>query len=97
MAAWLVPCLVFSSGYGSVMRSTFFLPLEGKSIETQEDILESGIPWNKIIYGSDDEKFLASSSDPVIRAIWDGKESSSFDPTSMVDMTLNRVKLLSYQ
>ena len=63
-----------SSGYCSVLRAIFFLPLKEKQIDSNQDILASGLPWDKIIYGSETEQMLAASKDPIVKEIWDRKK-----------------------
>lgn len=41
--------------------------LTAEPITTLKGILESGLPWNMVLYGEEEEIEMARSSDPVIR------------------------------
>ena len=46
-----------------------------------KEVLDSGLGWGLILYGEEEEKFLEASTDPVLSAIWAGKEEVPLDET----------------
>ena len=36
-----------------------------------KNCLKSGLPWGLLLYGEEDEAFLAASKDPTLSAIWE--------------------------
>ena len=70
---WMFYCLIVSKGYQGVLRSFMIVPVRTKPINRLSEILESGLEWEMISYGAVDETTMATSANPVIRQIWEGK------------------------
>ena len=56
-------------------------PHYSKLIETPEDLVNSGIPWKLIVYGSIAEIFMAKSDHPDIKTIWKWKIIKEYTPS----------------
>ena len=40
--------------------------------------MESGLRWEMVLYGEPMEDYMAETDDPVIKAIWEGKDVVEF-------------------
>lgn len=38
------------------------------------EVLDSGLAWGLILYGEEEEQFLAAATDPVLATVWQDKE-----------------------
>ena len=65
-------CLLFSAAYGAVLRSILMSPLVSERIETMQDVVDSGLPWDFVLYGEQIEIIMATSDDPLLKALWEG-------------------------
>jgi hypothetical protein len=78
MAAWILACFIISGGYSGTLRAFLTSPSFEESIATFSDLLDSGLPWDKVSYGDYVDAYMATTDDPVIKRIWDGKEDSMY-------------------
>ena len=49
-------------------------------IKDMAELVESGLPWNMVIYGENVEHQLATSQDPVKKKFWREKEVVEYQP-----------------
>ena len=54
-------------------------------MDTLEEILESGLRWEMVLYGEPMEDYMAETDKPIVKAIWDGKDVVDF--SSVVKVT----------
>ena len=73
MAQWILTCFVISASYAGILKAFLTNPTYESSIETLVDILDSGLPWDMVLYGEEIERLMAESDDPVISKIWRDK------------------------
>ena len=55
-------------------------------IETQRQILDSGLPWSWPIQGDAVETEYATSDDPIKKAIWNGKIDKTYILNNIEDV-----------
>ena len=67
LGTWLIGCVIISASYGGELRAFLMTPNYEKEIDTMKDVLDSGLPWNLILYGEEIEGEMAGSDDPIIR------------------------------
>ena len=60
------------------LRAHLITPLHAAPVDTLEDILESGLRWEMVLYGDPAQDYMAETDDPVIKAIWEGKNVVEF-------------------
>ena len=53
-------------------------PVRSAAVDTLEEILASGLRWEMVLYGEPMEDYMADTDDPVISAIWQGKDVVDF-------------------
>ena len=53
-------------------------PVRSAAVDTLEEILGSGLRWEMVLYGEPMEDYMAETDDPVISAIWQGKDVVDF-------------------
>ena len=71
--------LTFEYAYGGTLRALFLRPSKEPAIRTYGDVLKSGLPWDMVLYGEELEDALAVTTEPIPRAIWDGKIIEEFE------------------
>ena len=74
IAVWILYCLVISSSYCGNLRAFLITPTLTEPINYLSDVVESGLPWGLILYGEEEERIMAQSTDPVISTIWKNKD-----------------------
>ena len=74
LGTWIICSLVLTASFGGKLRAFLSKPVYEKAISSPEDILQSDVVWDMKIYGEDVEDDMATSDNPVIKAIWDGKQ-----------------------
>ena len=47
-------------------------PLVSERIETMQDVVDSGLPWDFVLYGEQIETVMATSDDPLLSTLWNG-------------------------
>ena len=59
-------------------------PTFTKPIQTLKEVVESGLEWGMVMYGEEEERMMAQSTDPVISAIWKYKVEEPYRPNPPV-------------
>ena len=69
------------------------VPSFEKQITTKQDILDSGLPFDWVLFGLDTEVYVSQSEDPVLSEIWKRKRVRAYSPdqTSRVMRSLKTV------
>ena len=73
MGIWILYCFVITSSYTGALRAFLITPVFTKPINTLTEVVESGLEWGMILYGEEEERQMAASTDPVISKIWNEK------------------------
>ena len=60
------------------LRAHLVFPVRSAAVDTLEEILASGLRWEMVLYGEPMEDYMAETDDPVISAIWQGKDVVDF-------------------
>ena len=63
-------------------------PTFTKPIQTLKEVVESGLEWGMVMYGEEEERMMAQSTDPVISAIWKYKVEEPYRPNPPVSWNL---------
>ncbi len=63
-----------ASGYGGNLRAFIMTPASEEPMGSVADLLESGLPWNMVLYGEKAERDMAVSKDPKLKELWLNKE-----------------------
>ncbi|CAB4070113.1 unnamed protein product [Lepeophtheirus salmonis] len=72
--SWFNFCLISPAGYSTKLKSFLTNPIFSKSINTIEDVLESGLPWGMVNYDELEQHMMERINDSSIKKIW--KDSS---------------------
>ncbi len=75
----MVLSLVTTASYGGNLRAYLMNPEPRDPIDTLEEVVESGLPFNMAMYGESTERLLAESDDPVKRRFWREKVVVEYD------------------
>jgi len=75
---WIMFSLVLSSSYSGILRSFFFNPSFTQPIDSLEDLVNGGIPWEMVEYGEGIEGFLANSDHPTLKKFWQNRLPGTF-------------------
>ncbi len=65
--------LVVTASYGGNLRAYLGNPDMTKPIDSIEEMVRSGLPWYMPLFGGNEEHMLSTSSDPILKEIWDKK------------------------
>ena len=84
IAAWIAFCVIIAASYAGDLVSFLTTPTYSASINSLKKVLESGLPWEMVLYGEEEEAMMARSTDPVIKKIWQDKDVVEFSPTPKV-------------
>ena len=84
IAVWILYCLVIGSSYTGNLRAFLITPSFTDPINTLKEVVESGLEWGMVMYGEEEERMMAQSTDPVISAIWKYKVEEPYRPTPPV-------------
>lgn len=79
--AWLLFGLVISASYGGSLRAHILKPEYTSPVDTVADIVDSGLPWNFVMYGEDLERQIPTRGrdDPVLEKFWEQKILLDFE------------------
>ena len=66
--------LVITTSYGGNLRAVLTNPQLTKPISNLEDVVNSGLSWNMVLFGENVERMLSESTDPVHKQFWRGKD-----------------------
>ena len=59
-----------TSSYAGEIRSFFINPGTTSALDNLGEVVESGLGWGLILYGEEEEKVMAASTDPVMSKVW---------------------------
>ena len=62
--------MVIGASYTGNLRAFLITPTLTNPINTLKEVVESGLEWGMVMYGEEEERMMAQSTDPVISAIW---------------------------
>jgi hypothetical protein len=62
------------------------IPSLSNPINNLREVLESGLPWEMVIYGDEAEVQMAKSENPFVKRMWAEKVEVKFAPTPQVHM-----------
>ena len=74
IGGWILSALITAAAYGGTLRAFLLKPEFSSPINTLQEVVESGLPWNFVLYGDEFETLLAKQEDEVTRQFWDEKE-----------------------
>ena len=72
--AWLLVSFLLGVSYSGVLRASLISPEYTKAMETIEDIVNSGLPWKIVLFGSSHESLLSDNPDEPYATFWKRKE-----------------------
>jgi len=78
---WYLYALVITASYAGEIRSFFINPGLSSPLDNLGEVVKSGLGWGLILYGEEEEKVMAASSDPIISKLWNMKEEVPLDET----------------
>ena len=55
------------------------LPLKEKGIDNVQDILDSGLPFDMVLYYNEFDLAIANSDDPKMKQIWEKKQVTTYN------------------
>ncbi len=96
---WIWVSFIVLSSYGGNLRAFLLHPKVPKPINTIEDLVKSGLPWNMVLYGEPIEKVLEETQDPVFKKFWEEKEVvpyKSFPYDRMTDVYEGNSVMVEY-
>ena len=70
VGVWYLYALVATSSYAGEIRSFFINPGTTSPLDNLGEVVESGLGWGLILYGEEEEKVMAASTDPVMSKVW---------------------------
>ena len=70
VGVWYLYALVITASYAGEIRSFFTNPGTTSPLDTLAQVVQSPLPWGLILYGEEEEKVMAASTDPIISQIW---------------------------
>ncbi len=77
---WLWVAFIVLSAYGGNLKAFLLRPKVPKPINSLEDLFNSGVPWNMVLFGEPIEKVLEETQDPVFKKFWEEKEVVPYKP-----------------
>ena len=72
--------MVIGASYTGNLRAFLITPTLTKPINTLAEVVESGLEWGMVMYGEEEERMMAESTDPVISTIWRDKIEEPYRP-----------------
>ena len=77
--------MIISTAYSGNLISFMTIPKLESPINTLEEVLESDLPWEMVVYGVEVEDAMASGAlGPVVKELWEGKIPIEYSPTPQV-------------
>ena len=70
---WMLASLILTQAYSGTLKAYLTNPGLTAPIGTVDQLLESGLSWEMVLYGEDVETELSESEAPVLKAFWDEK------------------------
>ena len=77
--------MVISYAYSGNLVSFMTVPKLAMPIDKLEEVLDSGLPWEMVVYGVEVEDAMASGTlGPVVKELWEGKIPREYSPIPQV-------------
>jgi hypothetical protein len=86
VAVWLLYCVVIGACYSGELKAYMTTPTYTSQIKTLSEVIDSGLTWQMVMYGEEEEARMAVSTDPIIKKIWDDKIVVEYSSTPMVSV-----------
>ena len=81
----LLVFMVISYAYSGNLVSFMTVPKLAMPIDKLEEVLDSGLPWEMVVYGVEVEDAMASGAlGLVVKELWEGKIPREYSPTPQV-------------
>ncbi|XP_040565678.1 uncharacterized protein [Lepeophtheirus salmonis] len=74
IAVWLYYSFILLSAYGGELKAFLTNPRYTSPIETVKGVVDSGLPWGMVLYGEDEERIMAETTDPYLKRLWEEKK-----------------------
>ena len=76
---WLFFCFILSTGYAGNLKAFLTTPSSDQPIRTVRELVDSGLPYNTVLYGESVEVALNQTRDPLLKEFWGGKEVVEYE------------------
>ena len=77
--------MVISYAYSGNLVSFMTVPKLAMPIDKLDEVLDSGLPWEMVVYGVEVEDAMASGAlGLVVKELWEGKIPRGYSPTPQV-------------
>ncbi|CAB4063250.1 unnamed protein product [Lepeophtheirus salmonis] len=80
VAVWLYYSFILLSAYGGELKAFLTNPRYTSPIETVKGVVDSGLPWGMVLYGEDEERIMAETTDPYLKRLWEEKRVMKYIP-----------------
>ena len=81
----LLVFIIMSTAYSGNLVSFMTIPKLTSPIDKLEEILESGLPWEMVVYGVEVEDAMASGALGLVsQQLWEDKIPREYSPTPQV-------------
>ena len=70
VGVWYLYALIITASYAGEIRSFFINPGTTSPLDSLGEVVVSGLGWGLILYGEEEEKVMAASTDPVMSKVW---------------------------
>ncbi len=77
--SWLLAAFLLGMFYAGVLRAYLIKPNYTKSINSIQDIVDSGLSWKLVLYGATYERLMDAQTDEPYVTFWQNKEVVPFD------------------
>ena len=82
LGAWILYSLITLAGYSGNLKSHLTNAGTYPSLKTLSEVVDSDLRIDFIDYGGLEEEILASSTDPIIQALWKKVTLVPYDPVT---------------
>ena len=65
--------MIITAAYSGTLKAFLMKAELTKPISTVEELVESGLSWEMVLYEEDVETELSLSKDPILKKFWDKK------------------------
>ena len=76
---WLMSAFLLGVSYAGVLRAWLITPEYAKPINTIQDVVDSGLPWKVVLYGTTFERILDQTQVEPYVTFWKNKEATKFN------------------
>jgi hypothetical protein len=66
--------------YAGSIKAFLTNPEYLKPITTLAEVVQSGLPWQMVLYGEEEEQMMKESTDPITHTIWEKKTVVEYQP-----------------